>query len=639
MKAFPGQPGTPLPLDTLMTSEVKNEKSTTVTVTSVPVTVTEHPSANDHQERRSEDSSSFQVSISSHYSTPFDCILLAQAQDLRSDVDNIKLNICNQLKVDPAHFAVVTPLAIKNCNTLNKVTLATGLLSLLNQSEKVCSTISGCKVLDTTGVDSKENPDIPQPQQGSVEASLQAIHRSLNQLKMKDNGTMESMFKSIQEQLEDLKLSISQLKKPRKSDASTPDFLPVPIPHFPLRLEDKPENSQSLDSSGIVVEPMPCTTSYTDDFIEDELAEELRQFLDGHGDDFKGNMERGHDVISYGQPYLYAGAKASNPLSNTYPEPINKLVDLIKKKYPDSVINQCLINRYHDEKSFLPEHSDNEKSIVHGSNIFTVSIGDTYNVTFRKLDNTHEEVVKAVQGKSMYVMSRSSQSQWSHRIETCSGKRGLRYSITFRYVSKNGSEATLIQGDSNTRHLKFGSGKGTFGDRLPGKRLLRFTIDDIDPKACIGYKNVVIHCGINDIRRPQADVRDCATRLIGKLDKISRVCKSSSKIIVSPILPTKLPHLNEKAKLFNQLIFDYINKVNPRIGCLDFNNFLDIETGLLADQYGSFRDRTDAIHLGSSGIFTLSRVIVEKIRGNIVDGRLFTDIVGPTSRRNTTPNI
>ena len=80
-----------------------------------------------------------------------------------------------------------------------------------------------------------------------------------------------------------------------------------------------------------------------------------------------------------------------------------------------------------------------------------------------------------------------------------------------------------------------------------------------------------------------------------------------------------------------------MNKVNPRIGCLDFNNFLDIETGLLADQYGSYRDRTDAIHLGSSDIFTLSRVIVEKIRGNIVDGRLFTDIVGsnmPTARRN-----
>ena len=195
----------------------------------------------------------------------------------------------------------------------------------------------------------------------------------------------------------------------------------------------------------------------------------------------------------------------------------------------------------------------------------------------------------------------------------------------------------MSQRYSNTRHLKFGSGKGTFGDRLPGKRLLRYTIDAIEPEACIGYKNVVIHCGINDIRRPQADVRDCATRLIAKLDKISRICKSSSKIIVSPILPTKSQHLNERAKLFNHLLFDYVNRVNPRIGCLDFNNFLDAETGLLANQYGSYRDRSDAIHLGSSGIFTLSRVIVEKIRGNLVDGRLFSHVVNlniPTPRGN-----
>ena len=157
---------------------------------------------------------------------------------------------------------------------------------------------------------------------------------------------------------------------------------------------------------------------------------------------------------------------------------------------------------------------------------------------FTRLDGAKEEIVKPVIGRSMYVMSSSSQTQWTHRIDPSPTSRGLRYSITFRYVSKNGSEATLIQGDSNTRYLKFGSGKGTFGDRLPGKRKLCFTIDEIDPNACIGYKNVVLHCGIKDIRRPQADVRDCATRLIGKLDKISKTCRSSCKIIFPPSCPS-----------------------------------------------------------------------------------------------------
>ena len=623
-----------------MSQEIKTKEnplsSPSEQVVTVPsVQVTEHSTSNNHVESSNEDNSSFQVSISSHYSTPFDCILLAQAQELRSDVDNIKLNICSQLKLDPGQFAAVTPTLIKNCNTLNKITLATGLLSLLNTSEKVCSTISGCRLPDAD-IEHREKPDSSKSQPPSVEASLQAIHASLLKHNVKDSEAVETMFKSIQEQLEDLKVSISQMRRPRKSDASTPDFLPVPVPQFPLQLEN-PNPTKHLNTSGLISEPMPCTSSYLDEFIDDSISQELKEFLDSHAATFDLSSENGHSVISFGQPYVYPGAKASTPLSSTFPDPIGKLANLIKAKYPDSVVNQCLVNRYTDESAFLPEHSDDEKSIVHGSNIFTVSVGDTCDVTFRKRDGTNEEVVKSIKGKSMYVMSRISQAQWSHRIDSSPTGRSLRYSITFRYVSKNGNEATIIQGDSNTRHLKFGSGKGTFGDRLPGKRLLRYTIDTIEPEACIGYKNVVIHCGINDIRRPQADVRDCATRLIGKLDKISRICKSSTKIIVSPILPTKLQHLNERAILFNHLLFDYVNRVNPRIGCLDFNNFLDSETGLLANQYGSFRDRSDAIHLGSSGIFTLSRVIVEKIRGNLVDGRLFSDVLNlnvPTSRGN-----
>jgi alkylated DNA repair dioxygenase AlkB len=541
------------------------------------------------------------------------------------------------LKVDPGQFALVTPQGIKNCNVLNKMTLATGLLSLVNLSEKVCSTISGCRLPDSA---TKENscPDnsrsqIPQ----TVEAFMQEINESLEKLRSKETSKgVEAMFKSIEEQLKNLQMSVSQLQRPRsKSDASTPDFLPVPVPKFPVHLDSNLYPPQSNNTSGLSNEPMPCTSSYIDNFIDEQFSGELIEFLDGHADEFEKNSERGHGVISFGQPYKYKGAKASSPLSKTFPEQIVKLVDIVQNKYPDSAVNQCLINRYEDENSLLPEHADDEETIVHGSNIFTISLGDTYDVKFKRVDGAKEEIVKPVIGRSMYVMSRSSQTQWTHRIDPSPTSRGLRYSITFRYVSKNGSEATLIQGDSNTRYLKFGSGKGTFGDRLPGRRKLCFTIDEIDPNACIGYKNVVLHCGINDIRRPQADVRDCATRLIGKLDKISKTCRSSCKIIFSPILPTKLPHLNQKAKMFNQLIFDYINRVNPRIGCLDFNCFLD-DSDLLADRFGRFHDKTDAIHLGSTGIFTLSRVIIEKIRGNLVDGRMFNDVVSsniPSSRR------
>ena len=376
-----------------MTEKVKTKEHLaplTEHVSPVPVVqVTEHSTSNNQPEGSNEDNSSFQVSISSHYSTPFDCILLAQAQELRSDVDNIKLNICSQLKTDPGQFAAVTPALIKNCNTLNKITLATGLLSLLNMSEKVCSTISGCRLPDAD-TDHQENLEAVKSHPPSVEASLQAIHASLLKHKVKDSDAVESMFKSIQEQLEDLKVSLSQMRQPRKSDASTPDFLPVPVPQFHFENHDP---SNRLNTSGLINEPMPCTSSYLDGFIDDSTSEELKGFLDSHKATFDSSSENGHSVISFGQPYVYHGAKASSPLSSSFPEPITKLANLIKDKYPDSVINQCLVNRYTDQSAFLPEHSDDEKSIVHGSNIFTVSIGDTCDVTFRKKDGSNEGLI------------------------------------------------------------------------------------------------------------------------------------------------------------------------------------------------------------------------------------------------------
>ena len=75
---------------------------------------------------------------------------------------------------------------------------------------------------------------------------------------------------------------------------------------------------------------------------------------------------------------------------------------------------------------------------------------------------------------------------------------------------------------------------------------------------------------------------------------------------------------------FNQFIFQYVDK-NPRVGTLDFNEFVD-EEGKLADQFGRFKDKGDAIHLGSTGIFRLSRLLVDKIQRNPIDGRLFSDV-------------
>ena len=107
-------------------------------------------------------------------------------------------------------------------------------------------------------------------------------------------------------------------------------------------------------------------------------------------------------------------------------------------------------------------------------------------------------------------MSRKSQALWSHGIEKCNEFHGVRYSITLRTVDKKFHRSTIILGDSNTKNLKFGLGKGTFGYNMPGKTVYSPLIENLDISACAGYRNIIIHCGINNIKNRGTDVSDCA---------------------------------------------------------------------------------------------------------------------------------
>ncbi len=151
------------------------------------------------------------------------------------------------------------------------------------------------------------------------------------------------------------------------------------------------------------------------------------------------------------------------------------------------------------------------------------------------------------------------------------------------------------------------------------------TVEQIDPNKCAGYRNIFVHCGVNDIRQHSSNVEHSFTKLVSKLNDICTVCPYA-KITVSPILPTKLPWLNQRARAFNHLLFQYCYS-NNRIGSLDFDCFLD-ENGILAEKHGRFHDKSDAVHLGASGIFTLSRLIANKVLHNTVDGRSYNAVAG-----------
>ena len=664
VKVPPGLPGTPncfyamndKTIDILETVPDQSS-STTVPDQDTPTTssvidnldemlrdVDELINSENHDSEENKNVSSL-LSFFSNKSAPLDTYLLTHAQNLRSEVDMIKINICSILKLEVNKFAVITPLMIKSCSSLNKSTLAEGLLSLLGLAENVCAVVSGqrcdSEVKSPSYLSAPSSMSVPMghtSDDSSLHNSLEAIQTSIKNLK--ENDSHLKTLDSINNKLAELKLDINCFKNSRSSNVSTPEH-ELPMPLFNIGSPAPCETDQEqllLDAQKHVSEDDPKSKhmmSYVSEFVDAKLNSELLAFLDKQKEAFDSNTENGHGVLSFGEPYQYPGAKAEKPKSTDFPDILVDLVSKIKEECPGTTINQCLINRYTDGNSFLPKHSDNEQSLVHDSSIFTVSLGGECSVKFTKKGQLEGEVVETIEGCSLYVMSKQSQFLWDHRIDKSTDKRDLRYSVTFRYVSRS-TNATLIIGDSNTRFLRFGAGKGTFGHKLPGKRLECFTIDQLDPALCVGYKNVVVHCGVNNIKRGGGDVKHWANELTKKLKNICEICPYS-KVIVSPILPTRSSWLNNRAMEFNSLLFRYCN-ANTRVSALDFDSFVD-EEGLLNKQFCRFKRPDDPIHLGSSGIFKLSRAIAHKILGSPVDGRLFSDVTkaqnifSPRSRR------
>ena len=244
--------------------------------------------------------------------------------------------------------------------------------------------------------------------------------------------------------------------------------------------------------------------------------------------------------------------------------------------------------------------------------------------------------------RSVYSMTRKSQDLFKHEIvagDVNVDVSAVRYSLTFRRVSWRFHNSTIQIGDSNTESLKFcdinaQSAKGTFGKAMPGKQVCAYEVEEINPFDVLGYSNVVLHCGINSIRRREIashkDIKAKFDILKLKVNQIQRVNKNC-KIYVCPTLPTKLFDYNRKAAIFNRLIVNDLVRLNLGVYYVQgFNSFMH-KTGYL-DQDLS-RAKHDSLHLNGKGLGKLVSLVKSTIFGGKrpgsrrVNSELYSDIV------------
>ena len=137
-----------------------------------------------------------------------------------------------------------------------------------------------------------------------------------------------------------------------------------------------------------------------------------------------------------------------------------------------------------------------------------------------------------------------------------------RFSITLRNVKNKNSRSTVLVGDSNTKPIKFGNGKGTVGESYPGRRVKAAKVKDINPTDCCEYANAVIACGTNDLRLSEVDksdpgkyIQELVSTLRGKLEQI-KLLSPQTNIIVMPVLPTRDSKMNNLICRYNTSVFN-----------------------------------------------------------------------------------
>ena len=139
----------------------------------------------------------------------------------------------------------------------------------------------------------------------------------------------------------------------------------------------------------------------------------------------------------------------------------------------------------------------------------------------------------------------------------------------------------------------------------------------INASDCIGYSNIVLACGTNDLRveniNHRSDIHQLVNTLQHKISQIKKLCPKS-KIFVMPVLPTRIPAMNENIMFYNNMVNLMLMRYDRGICFPGLYNFLDNKL-LLADDLT--RDK-DSIHLGSKGICRyvscIKRCIFESVK-------------------------
>ena len=473
-------------------------------------------------------------------------------------------------------------------------------------------------------IDSPNNPDVCQMCKNTVALSRANNNYELNlteshQAKLdaiilsSTNAAAENtrLMQKLQDELDSLSKKIQDTNSSILQSTATAAHPPPP---------------DILDSPTCDIPDNPCsspTNSYTTDFLAETDADLILEFLEKERLDGKFSKANGREMLAFGPTYKWSNYQNKGSSSNTQnpdiPSELSPLMSKINSIHGPKPFNNVLINYYPEKSdatkpsSHIPMHSDDEYEIDPGSLICSYSLGATRRISFSERHGSGSDFLD-VESNSLYTMTRESQTWYKHGIQDAIC--GARYSVTVRQITPDNKRGILLIGDSNTSAVRFGSGRGTVGERFPGKRVKASKIEDIEPSLCGEYRNIFLVCGTNDLRpkeNPQID--ELVSKMIGKI-KLIKLLNPRCKLFAMPVLPTRDRDMNKNIVMYNRKLCDWIKsmtQIDPSITMPPVYSFLD-SYNLLATPLT--RDG-DKIHLGELGISKFVTLMKELVYNNL----------------------
>ena len=139
----------------------------------------------------------------------------------------------------------------------------------------------------------------------------------------------------------------------------------------------------------------------------------------------------------YGEfSYSYGKGKtlhSPKPIANN--DYLQKIASYVQIVLPGFKFNSAMVHKYQDGQSFIPHHGDDEEEIVEGSEIVTISLGETRYIEFQSISSASKTIQKLTHG-DIFIMEKSSQTLFTHSIPPdVNPDLKPRLSVTFRLIS------------------------------------------------------------------------------------------------------------------------------------------------------------------------------------------------------------